>query len=137
VSPGLFGKYAAAYAAIVVTMAALDYLWLGVVAKPLYQQGIGHLMASRPNVAAMVIFYALFPLGLIYFAVMPHATGSHWSALLCSAALFGLFTYATYGLTNLATLRDWPAQLLPLDIAWGILLSTLAAAAGKFAFDRL
>ncbi len=128
-------KYLSAYAATMITMLAIDLLWLGVIAKPLYQAGIGHLMAAQPNLAAAVLFYLLFPLGLLLFAVLPSAAGG-WGKTLATGALFGFFAYATYDLTNLATLKAWPLGLSLIDMAWGSLVSALASAAGKAALDR-
>ena len=125
-------RLAIAYAATAIVMVVLDLLWLGVVARPLYQQGIGHLMAERPNIAVATLFYAVYALGLVVFAVAPNADAG-WGKTMRDAALFGFFAYATYDLTNLATLKDWPVGISLLDMAWGSLLSALAAAAGKAA----
>ena len=130
-------RYLGTYAAIAVVMIALDLLWLGVIAKPLYQQGIGHLMAEQPNVPVAVLFYALYTLGLLLLAVLPNAAEPGWRKTLGTAALFGFFAYATYDLTNLATLKGWPVGLSLLDMAWGTFVSTASAAAGKFALDRI
>ena len=126
-----------AWAATAVVMVALDLLWLGLIAKPLYQQGIGHLMAAQPNVQVAVLFYALYATGLVVFAVWPAEAAPGWSKALLSGALFGFFAYATYDLTNLATLKDWPVALSLIDIAWGTCVSAVSATAGKFALDRL
>lgn len=128
-------KYIAAYAATALVMVALDMLWLGVIAKPLYQQGIGHLMADKPNIGVAVAFYLLYAAGVVIFAVSPQHGGSSWATTLAMGALFGFFAYATYDLTNLATLRDWPLRLSFIDIGWGTLVSAAAAAGGKAALD--
>ena len=128
-------KYLASYAATMISMLAIDLLWIGVIAKPLYQAGIGHLMAAQPNLAAALVFYLLFPLGLLLFAVLPTA-GSGWGKTLATGALFGFFAYATYDLTNLATLKGWPLGLSLIDMAWGSLVSAVASAAGRAALDR-
>ncbi len=128
-------KYLAAYAGTAVVMVLLDLLWLGVIAKPLYQQGIGHLMADKPNIAVAVVFYALYAAGIVIFAVSPQSGGTLWGTL-AMGALFGFFAYATYDLTNLATLRGWPLKLSLIDIAWGTFVSAAAAAGGKVALDR-
>ena len=128
-------KYLASYAATMISMLAIDLLWIGVIAKPLYQSGIGHLMAAQPNLAAALVFYLLFPLGLLLFAVLPTA-GSGWGKTLATGALFGFFAYATYDLTNLATLKGWPLGLSLIDMAWGSLVSAVASAAGRAALDR-
>ena len=128
-------KYVAAYAGTAIVMVALDMLWLGVIAKPMYQQGIGHLMAEKPNVGVAVVFYLLYALGVVIFAVSPQHNGSSWALTLMMGALFGFFAYATYDLTNLATLRDWPLRLSLIDIGWGTLVSAASAAGGKAALD--
>lgn len=129
-------KILTAYTATAITLLALDLLWLGVIAKPLYQQGIGHLMAEKPNIPVALLFYALFAAGLTWFAVLPGAAPVGWGRALGTAALFGFFCYATYDLTNLATLKAWPWGLAMLDMAWGSAVSAVSAAAGKLALDR-
>lgn len=129
-------KYLAAYTATAVVVVALDLLWLGVIAKPFYRHGIGHLMADRPNVPAAILFYAIFAFGLMVFAVLPSASNAEWSKTLLMAALFGFISYATYDLTNLATLRNWPISVSLLDMTWGTVVSVVSAAAGKFALNR-
>lgn len=129
-------KFLAAYAAIFLVMLAIDMLWLGVIAKPLYQQGIGHLMAANPNLIAAGLFYIIFPIGLMFFAVTPYGISQDWNRVLISAAVFGFFAYATYDLTNLAIMKNWPLSLSLIDVAWGTFASTLSAAAGKFVLDR-
>jgi uncharacterized membrane protein len=128
-------QFLAAYAGTAIVMVALDMLWLGFIARPLYQEGIGHLMAGQPRIGIAVLFYLVYALGVVIFAVAPQHQGSSWAATLTSAALFGFFAYATYDLTNLATLRDWPLGLALIDIAWGTAVSTAAAAGGKVALD--
>lgn len=128
-------RHLAAYAGSMIVMVGLDLLWLGVIARPLYVQGIGHLMADKPNVAAAVLFYALFGLGLVVFAVLPAGPAPGWGRTLAMAALFGFFAYATYDLTNLATLKQWPIGLSLLDITWGACVSAAAAAGGKAMMD--
>jgi uncharacterized membrane protein len=130
-------KYLAGYAATLVVMVALDMLWLGLIAKPLYQQGIGHLMAEKPNLVAAAMFYLLFALGLMVFAVSAQAGTQGWGRTVGAAALFGLIAYATYDLSNLATLKQWPVGLSLLDMGWGSTASAIAAAAGRLAWQRV
>ena len=125
------------YAATLAVMVALDLLWLGVLAKPIYQRGIGHLMAAEPRLAIAVLFYLLFALGLVIFAVLPNGASLGWGRTAGMAALFGFFAYATYDLTNLATLKDWPVGLSMLDMAWGSAVSAASACAGKAAWEYL
>ena len=109
----------------------IDLIWLGVIAKDLYQKQIGHLLKPDVNWVAAIVFYLLFIAGLVYFVLLPHvgADGSIGKVLL-TGAIFGFITYATYDLTNLATLKDWPIQITIIDLAWGTFLgastSTLA-----------
>jgi uncharacterized membrane protein len=128
-------RYAAAYLAVAVVMVALDVLWLGVIAKALYQQGIGHLMAAQPRLGAAVLFYLLYAAGLLVFAVAPQVQDAAWGKTIVMGALFGFFAYATYDLSNLATLRDWPLNLTLVDMVWGSVLSAASAAAGKAALN--
>ena len=131
-------RYVAAYAGTAIVMVVLDLMWLGVVAKPMYQQGIGHLMAERPVIPVAVLFYLLYAVGVVVFAVAPQlapAALRGWGETLVMAALFGFFAYATYDLTNLATLKGWPLGLSLVDIAWGTVVSTASAAGGKAALD--
>jgi uncharacterized membrane protein len=130
-------KLLATYITTTVVMVVIDMVWLGFIAKPMYQAGIGHLMAEKPNIAAAISFYALFPVGLMIFAILPEAANAGWQRTALLGALFGFFTYATYDLTNLATLKNYPLQLALIDILWGSLVSAVAATAGKLTFNRI
>ena len=138
-------KYLASYAATASALLVIDMIWLGVIARPMYRAGIGHLMAESPHLGAAGAFYLMYPIGLMVFAVLPTASAlapfvgatSPWASAVVAGALFGLFAYATYDLTNLATLKNWPLQLSLIDIAWGMFASALATAAGRWALDRL
>ena len=123
--------------ATLLTMALLDGLWLGWVAKPLYQHGLGHLMADKPNWAAAAAFYFAFVAGLMVFAVLPHAAEPGLAKTAVSAALLGFVAYATYDLSNLATLKGWPLELSLIDMVWGSALSAASAVAGKAVLDGL
>ncbi len=123
-------RYLLTYAATFIALAALDFLWLGVVAKSLYREGMGQLLAPDVNLAAAAGFYLLYPIGLVVFAVLP--SGGDWLRALLLGALFGLFCYGTYDLTNLAILKDWPLALTFVDIAWGAAVSAAGASAGAW-----
>lgn len=125
----------AGYLAAVLVMVALDALWLGVIAKTFYQHGIGHLMAEQPRLLAAVGFYVIYAAGLLVFAVLPQAQDPGWGRAALMGALFGFVAYATYDLSNLATLRGWPVGLALVDMAWGALLSAASAAAAKLAHN--
>lgn len=124
------------YLSTTAVMVIIDLAWLGFIAKPMYQQAIGHLMAEKPNIAAAIAFYALFPIGLMIFAILPEAADRGWQQTALLGALFGFFTYATYDLTNLATLKNYPWSLAVADIFWGSLVSAASATAGKLVFDQ-
>lgn len=129
-------KYLAAYAAATLLMLTLDGLWLGLLAKDFYQQGLGHLMAESPRWGPALLFYALYPLGLLVFAVLPAGQDAGLAPALWRGALFGLMAYATYDLSNLATLKDWPVLVSVVDVAWGAFASCLATLAARLAYDR-
>lgn len=129
-------KYFATYAATFTVMLVLDMLWLGVVAKSFYQAGIGHLMADRPIIPVAAAFYVMYAAGLVFFAVVSTETSPGFAKTALYGALFGFFAYATYDLTNLATLKNWPVSLALVDMAWGTVVSSVSAVAGKAALDR-
>jgi uncharacterized membrane protein len=130
-------KLLATYLSTTVTMVVIDLIWLGFIAKPMYQAGIGHLMTDKPNLVAAFCFYALFPMGLMIFAILPESASTDWQRTAWLAAMFGFFAYATYDLTNLATLKNFPLQLALVDMFWGSLVSAVAASAGKWVMGRL
>jgi uncharacterized membrane protein len=125
----------AAYAASALVLISLEALWIGVLAKSLYQQGIGHLMAENPRMGVALLFYVVYVAGLLLFVVVPNAQDGAWGMTLLHGALFGLVAYATYDLSNLATLKDWPLAMSLIDIAWGAFASCVAAGAGKAALN--
>jgi uncharacterized membrane protein len=102
---------------------AIDLLWLGLAARGFYAKHLGELLKSPPNWTAAVIFYLLFLAGLAIFAILPAAERRSLTHALLYGAMFGFFTYMTYDLTNLATVKNWPIQVVIVDIIWGTLLS--------------
>lgn len=124
-------RYLLPYLATLIVLAVLDFLWLGVIARNFYREGIGHLMAPSPNWGAAIAFYLLYPVGIVIFAVL--AADGEWLKALTLGALFGLFCYGTYDLSNMAVLRDWPLQVTAVDIAWGVVVSAIGASAGAWA----
>lgn len=111
---------------------AIDMVWLGVIAKDLYQKQIGHLLAPTVNWPAAVIFYLIYIFGIIFFAVLPGVEKDSLRTVMVNAALFGAMAYATYDLTNLATLKNWPTSIVFIDIIWGAVLTTLVATASYY-----
>ena len=110
------------YLASLVLFFLVDMLWLGWLAKGFYQRHLGSWMAPEVNWTAAVIFYLLFVAGLTYFATLPAMEQNNGTRALLNGAFFGLVTYATYELTNLATLREWPLQAVIVDMLWGTFL---------------
>lgn len=102
---------------------ALDLVWIGVVAKNFYRNQIGFLMRSDVNWAAAILFYLLFIVGLVVFVIAPAVEKGSWMHALLFGALFGIVTYATYDLTNLALTKDWPLLVTIVDLAWGAVLA--------------
>ena len=105
----------------------IDMLWLGVLAKGFYQDKLGDFLGPI-NWTAAIIFYLIFIVGILIFAVAPALESQSLTKAIILGALFGFFTYATYDLTNLATLKDWPIIVVVVDIIWGAVLSGSVAA---------
>ena len=101
----------------------VDMIWLGVIAKNFYKNQIGFLMKPDVNWTAAIIFYLLFLVGVVLFVIEPALEKKNLMFALSRGALFGLITYATYDLTNLATLKDWPLKVVVVDMIWGAVLS--------------
>jgi uncharacterized membrane protein len=106
---------------------AIDMFWLGLVARTFYRKHLVFLMAPNPNWLAAIIFYLLFIVGILVFVVLPGLESGSLRDTLLRAALFGLITYATYDLTNLATLKDWPIIITVVDMIWGTVLSVMVS----------
>ena len=130
-------KFLPAYLTTMIVMFILDIIWLNILAKPVYQQGIGHLMATQPNLLFAALFYMVFVFGIIWFAVVPNRTSNGIKSTFVAAAIFGFFVYASYDLTNLAMLKDWPLGMSLMDMTWGTLLSGVSASAGKLVLDKM
>jgi len=101
----------------------IDMVWLVLVAKKFYQEQIGFLMKPEINWFAAIIFYLLFIAGLVIFVISPAVEKHSWVHAILFGALFGLITYATYDLTNLATMKDWPILVTAVDLIWGTVLA--------------
>ncbi len=111
---------------------AIDMVWLGLIAKNLYRKYLGSFLSDTVNWTAAIIFYLLFIVGIFYFAILPAIEKNSLAKALLSGALFGFFTYATYDLTNLATLKNWPLPIVFIDMAWGAVLTALVSTAGYY-----
>jgi len=120
-------NYVKMYIIAFIAFIVIDGIWLLFISKNLYQSEIGHLMADKAKLLPAVIFYLIFLVGLVYFVINPAIVSKDVVKLLFSAALFGLITYATYDLTNLATLKNWPLKITIIDLIWGTSLSTIVS----------
>lgn len=121
-----------AYGSTFVMFVAIDVIWLSAMANVLYRPTMGDMLAPAFRVAPAVVFYLVFVAGLTFFAVRPSLQSQDILIALFYGALFGFCAYATYDLTNQATLRNWSTTLTVVDLAWGTALSAVAAAAGHW-----
>lgn len=131
------GLYLLAYASTALAFLVIDYVWLAHIARAFYADRLGHLLLDRPNLGAAAAFYAIYVVGIVFFATLPALKSGSASTALMLGALFGFFAYATYDMTNYATLRDWPFSVVIVDVAWGTALTGIAAAAGFHATRML
>jgi uncharacterized membrane protein len=105
----------------------VDIFWLGIVAKGFYRRYLGFILSPQVNWPAAIIFYLLYIAGILFFAVRPAIICNSWGHAAGLGALFGFFTYATYDLTNLATIKNWPLIVVVVDILWGVCLCSVVA----------
>jgi uncharacterized membrane protein len=117
-------------------MLAIDLVWLLGIAKSLYRDEMGDLMATEPKLIAGLAFYLLYALGAIIFVIIPALSKQSLMYAVQYGALFGLFCYMTYDLTNLAVIRDFPTRLAFIDMAWGSFVTALSASAAYWVGNR-
>jgi uncharacterized membrane protein len=122
--------YLKLYALTVPVFFIIDLMWLGVIAKGFYQKNLSYILRPQVNWSAAIIFYLLYIAGILIFAVVPAVAKDSWQHAMIYGALFGFFTYMTYELTNLALLKDWPFNIVVVDIIWGVVLCTAVATIG-------
>lgn len=122
-----------AYLGSAAALIVMDAIWLTLAVPRLYQPALGDLLAPQPNFAVAAVFYLLYLVGVVVFAVLPGVeANSLWRAL-GMGALLGLVAYGTYDFTNLSTLRNWPVGLSLIDVCWGVVLTGTAATVGYLA----
>ncbi len=119
--------YVKLYLMTVPVFFAMDMLWLGVIAKKFYREKLAAFLSQEVNWPAAIVFYLIFIIGIIFFAVTPARAKDSLLIAALYGALFGFFTYATYDLTNLATLKNWPLSVVFIDILWGTVLCSVVA----------
>jgi uncharacterized membrane protein len=117
-------------------MAVIDAVWLSVIANKFYKSQIGSLLLDKPNMPAAVIFYLVYVLGIVMFVLRPALEKGSWQYAALYGALFGFVAYATYDLTNLATLKGWTLKLVLVDLAWGALLTAGVATLAYWILHR-
>lgn len=122
-----------AYLGSTLFLVALDALWLTVLMGATYKAHVGALMLSEPKLGVAALFYVLYSVGLVVFGILPGIAAQDWRRTAMLSALFGLLAYATYDLSNLATLKGWSSTLSLIDIAWGAILSGSAGTVGYLA----
>lgn len=120
------------YAVAFIIFLIMDGIWLGFVASGLYKKELGYLMTSNPNWIAAAIFYLLFIVGLVFFVIEPALAKESIKYALLVGMFFGLITYATYDLTNLATVKDWPISITIIDLIWGATLSGVVSSVSYY-----
>ena len=123
------------YLLSLVVFLGIDAVWLTTMSKSFYGKHLGHLMTEKPNLLVAFIFYLINIVGMIFLVINPALKDNSWNKLLLGAMIYGLCTYATYDLTNQATLKNWPMIVTMVDIVWGVVLTT-AVCASVFYFMK-
>lgn len=128
----MFRKILISYLLTVVVFFAIDMVWLGLIAKNIYRKYLGFLMRDSVNWPAAIIFYFIFIVGIFIFVIIPSIEKQSAASALFLGAFFGFITYATYDLTNYATLKGFPLNIVFIDLAWGSVLTAVVSLAGFY-----
>ena len=115
-------NYIKMYIVTLIIFFAIDIIWLGFIAKDIYKEHLGFIMGEKTNWIAAIVFYMVYIIGLIFFALNPALAKDSLLYAALVGGFFGLITYGTYDMTNLATLKDWPIFVTVVDIIWGTAL---------------
>lgn len=129
--------FATAYLGSAVAMLVLDAIWLTTMVPIVYKPALGDMLADPPNLWVAAVFYLLYVVGVVVFAVLPALNQQNWLMALGAGALLGLVAYGTYDFTNLSTLKNWPVTLSLIDVCWGVFLTGVAATIGYFVANWL
>ena len=124
------------YAICTVIFFAIDMLWLGFFARNFYKEKLGFLLSDKVNWAAAIVFYLIYIGGILFFAVLPALREQSWTTAVLNGAILGMLCYATYDLTNMATISGWPLVVVIVDIIWGIVLTGSASVITYFVGQR-
>jgi uncharacterized membrane protein len=130
-------RFKIAYLTVATSFAAIDMVWLGIMAERLYRPALGEILRPEPNLLPAVFFYLLYPIGLLGFAVLPALYEQSVLRVIASGVMFECFTYATYDPTNQAMLGNWSTTLTLADICWGSLLAGISAYLGYLVAVRV
>ena len=130
-------RYLAGYAAAAVVFVAMDFGWLSFATDRIYRPAIGDLLAAKVALLPGALFYLIYIAGILYLAVVPALRSGSWTRAAASAAVLGLVAYATYDLTNQATLKNWSTGLTLADMGWGMIVTTVAALAAFWAMRAI
>lgn len=125
-------KLLISYLLTAIVFFAVDMMWLGWLAKGIYQKTLQGFLSDQVKWPAAIIFYLLFIVGIFIFSILPSVEKNSLKNAILLGVLFGFFTYATYDLTNLATLKNWPIKIVFIDIAWGAILTGIVSTAGFY-----
>jgi uncharacterized membrane protein len=129
--------FLSAYIGSAVAMLALDAIWLTTMVPVIYKPALGDMLADPPNLLVAGVFYLVYLIGVVVFAVLPALNQQNWLMALGAGALLGLVAYGTYDFTNLSTLRNWPVTLSLIDVCWGVVLTGVTATVGYFVANWL
>ncbi|MFN8286627.1 MAG: DUF2177 family protein [Chitinophagales bacterium] len=129
-------RYLILYALTLVFFFALDLTWLGLIAKNLYREKLGFILSDKVNWAAAIIFYLIYIAGILYFAILPGLESGTLLKVVVNGALLGFLCYATYDLTNMATIANWPLSIVLIDILWGSFLTGACATGAYLIYTR-
>jgi uncharacterized membrane protein len=128
--PVLVTAYGIAYASTALVFLGIDAVWLTLAAQRLYRPLIGDMLLEQFDLIPVLLFYLVYIAGIVVFAVSPAFNTGRWTTAGFQGALLGFVAYATYDLTNQATLRNWPVAVTVADLCWGTILTAFAATAG-------
>lgn len=131
------GKATIAYATTVVVFLGADFIWLSAMGRSFYRAHLDHLMAEKPILWAAGIFYVIYSVGVLLLVLRPALASESVQQALVTGAILGLVAYATYDLTNQATLRDWPLLVTAVDLLWGTVLTGVASAIGVWVAGKV
>ena len=126
-------QFGIAYVASATVFLILDFIWLSATTSTFYRPQLGELLSEKPNLAIAAIFYLVYVVGVVVFAVMPAYAAKSWLTALGLGALLGLVAYGTYDVTNLSTIKGWPVMVSVVDLAWGVVVTATASVAGFIA----